>query len=304
MKKTICLALCAVILCSVFTSCSAGEEKENKDDSNQPVNELSITIDAHYSTVDESAIRVYEKLCEAVINYETEIKFNTSLTDDVTSLFYTSFPLYALVEGMDFLSDNTGVSISYKLEEEEHTKMVNAFKSAVSEIMNACGYRTVSDSRYLLNLYTYITTNVTIDNSVTTVMDTIINKRGISASVSGMFEYLLLQAGIPACHIMNLDSNSIGMMISMAEFNGGTYYFDPASEIGENQGRGLMFFAMDSERATFSSSDTFVFTDNNSADEIDDDTYSALENCTSYSVDGNTVTAVCRGSEDFTFELK
>lgn len=296
------MLMCVAVICASVSGCSTDDNESAEN--NNVLNDLKITVDYHYSDTDDSTVRTYEKLCTAVMEHQSELKFNTAMTDDVSQLFYTSFPLYTLVEGMEFLDDNTGVSISYKYEQEEHLKKVNDFTAAVNGIMNECGYGTVSSSKYLLNLYTYIAQNVTIDNSVTTVMDTVINKCGISASISGMFEYLLLQAGISASHIMNLDSNSIARMLSMAEFNGGIYYFDPASEITETDGKGLTFFAMDSERATVSSNDEFVFTDKTQPDELTDNTYASLDTCTSYTLDGSTVTASCKGEEDFTFELK
>lgn len=302
MKKTICFIMCAALLCSAFVGC--GNERESVSTDNEiKINDLKITADAHYSDMDESVMRIYEKLCTAVMNYEAEFKFNTAMTDDVNLLFYTSCPLYTLVEGMEYLDDNSGVSISYKYDEEEHTKKIDEFKEAVNEIMTECGYGSVGSNQYLLNLYTYISKTVTIDNSVTTVLDTVINKKGISASVSGMFEYLLLQADISASHIINNDSDSIARMLSMAEFNGCTYYFDPASEISETSGLGLMYFAMDSERAAASGSGSFMFTDNTEPEDVSDDTYSKLEKCTSYTVEGSEVTASCKGSDDFIFTL-
>lgn len=302
MKKTICLLVSVAILCLSFAGCSSGDKgKENQESS--PVTDIKITFDSHYSDMDESAVRTYEKLCNAVINHETEIKFNIALMDNVNQLFYTSFPLYALVDGMEYLDDNKGVSITYKYEAEEHAKRVDEFKAAVNDIMKECGYGTVGDNQYLLNLYTYIAKNIAVDNSVTTVMDTIISKKGISATISGMFEYLLLQRDIYASHIINLDSNSIAKMISMAEFKGGVYYFDPASEINETSGSGLVYFAMDSERATVSSNDEFAFTDQTKPEEIKDDTYFQLATCNSYTVKDNKVIADCKGGEDYEFTL-
>ena len=61
--------------------------------------------------LDESSIKAYEKLCNAVLNYKSEVKYNVSLSDDVNRLFYTSFPQYVLVDGIDFLNDNSGVKL-------------------------------------------------------------------------------------------------------------------------------------------------------------------------------------------------
>ncbi len=303
MKKSICLLMCAAVICSMFTACASDKDADTGEEDASIIEDLQITVDYHYSDMDESVIRVYNKLCQAVMNYDSEVKFNTSMTDDLNQLFYTSFPLYSLVDGLEFLDDDSGVSISYKNEQEEHLQKVEEFTNAVGTIMGECGYGSVSDNEYLLNLYTYITTNVTVDNSVTTVMDTIVDKKGVSATISGMFEYLLLQAGISASHILNKNSDSIATMLSMAEFNGSFYYFDPTSELAQNSGEGLAYFAMDSSRALSSESDNFVFTDDTEADEITDDTYSSLISCTSYTVEDSTVTAKCKGNADFVFTL-
>ncbi len=45
-------------------------------------------------------------------------------------------------------------------------------------------------------------------------------KKGMNSTLSGLFEYLLLQNDIKASHLINLETNSIAKMISMAEFNG------------------------------------------------------------------------------------
>ncbi|MGN1123643.1 MAG: hypothetical protein ACI4RR_04810, partial [Eubacterium sp.] len=232
MKKTASLFLCLVLICTLFSAC--GEKKtDNENTSNTQSSDiqLKITVDSHYDDMDDSSVRAYEKLCKAVIGYETEVKFNTALTDNVNQLFYTCFPLYSLVEGISFLDDKSGVKISYVNDKDTHLAKIAEFQDAVSRIMTQCGYGKVTSNMYLLNLYTYIAKNVTVDDSVTSVMETILKKKGISSTISGMFEYLLLQAGIKASHVMNLNTDSIAKMMSMAEFNGEWYYFDPSAEI-------------------------------------------------------------------------
>lgn len=77
MKKAISLILSAAFVCSLFAACSdksVNEDGNNKSSENNI--ELKITIDAHYSSLDESSIKAYEKLCNAVLNYKSEVKYN------------------------------------------------------------------------------------------------------------------------------------------------------------------------------------------------------------------------------------
>ena len=90
MKKTISLILCAALFCSIFAACSNADSSDKTDESVEADNvQIKITTDAHYASLDESSIKAYEKLCNAVLNYESEVKYNVSLTDDVNRLFYT-----------------------------------------------------------------------------------------------------------------------------------------------------------------------------------------------------------------------
>lgn len=303
MKKTLSIFLCLVILCSAFAGCSEKSKKDETKKATVVEQQLKNTYDSHYSDMDESVVRAYEKLCDAVVNHQQEVKFNTSMIDDINQLFYTSFPLYSLVDRIEFLDDKTGVAISYKYETEEHIKKVNKFNAAVNEIMTACKKDEASADEYLFNLYTYISSNVVIDNSVTTIMDTIISKKGISASISGMFEYLLLQADIPASHIINLNPNSVARMLSVASFGGEMYYFDISSEIEKTSGKGLKYFAMNTKRATFSKNDDFAYTDQTSVEKLENDDYSKLKNCNSFEKKENKVVAHCKDSKDFKFDL-
>lgn len=303
MKKAISVFLCATLICSLFAACSDNKNKVQEENSKNNENiELKITTDAHYASLDSSSLKAYEKLCNAVLNYESEVKFNTGLTDDVNQLFYTSFPQYVLVDGIDFLDDNSGVSITYANDRETQEAKLKEFNSAISSIMNACDYGKVSKNEYLFNVYTYITQNFSVDNSITTVFDTAIQKKGMNSTLSGLFEYLLLQADIKASHLMNIDSQSIAKMISMADFNGQKYFFDVTSEIEDNQGKALKYFAMDTARAQ-SSSQGFMFTDNTNADTIENSTYSKLGMSTSFTVESSKVKVSLRGNDTFEFNL-
>lgn len=302
MKKAISLILSAAFLCSVFAACSDKSANGNTDDTSSQSNiELKITVDAHYASLDESSIKAYEKLCNAVLNYESEVKYNVSLSDDVNRLFYTSFPQYVLVDGIDFLDDNSGVKITYANDKETQESKLKEFNTDVSKIMNKCGYGKVSKDEYLLNVYSYIARNFTVDNSVTTVFDTVLQGKGMSSTLSGLFEYLLLQNDIKASHLINVDTTSIAKMISLADFKGQKYFFDVTSELEDNSGKALKYFAMDTKRAQTGSG--FMFTDNSSPDEIDDDTYSKLSTSSSYKIENSKVTVDIKGADDFEFYL-
>lgn len=303
-KKTLSFFLCAAFLCASVSACSSQDAKKSAADSTDAQNiTLKITEDYHYSDMDESAIRAYEKLCNAVLNYETEVKFNTSLTDDVNRLFYTSFPQYVLVDGISFLDDKSGVSVTYANDEETQTAKLEQFNSEVKKIMAQCKYGTASKNEYLLNVYSYIARNFTVDNSVTNVFDTVIQKKGINSAIAGLFEYLLLQGDVKASHIMSSSDGSIASMMSLAEFNGEYYFFNVAAETEYNGGDGLHYFAMNSERALSSKKGGFVYTDNAEVDKITDDAYSQLEDCSSYEINGSKVKASLKIGDTFEFEL-
>lgn len=292
MKRTASIILSLILILGVFSACSKSED-ENSTEKND---EIKITVDTHYADADASAVRAYEKLCNAVIAGEKEVKFNTALFDDVNQLFYTCFPLYPLVESINILPDSSGVSITYKNSDDDHLILVSQFFDKIEEIKTACDFGDVSTDKYIFNIYTYITKNITVDNSIVTAFDTVMQGKGYSASICSMFEYLILQGGGKASHII---SSSAGI-ISMAEFKGQWYYFNPALDIEKNQGKALTGFAMNGSRVSFSE---FFYTDEKPVDAVEDDTFDALKNSVSYEFDGNKVNVTCSGSKSLVLEL-
>lgn len=292
MKKLLSVFFALVLTATVFSACSKPAEESN-DETEKTV---QFTVDSHYSQYDESAVSAYEKICEAVVNGETEVKFNTSLIDKVNQLFYTCFPLYSLVDSIEISPDNTGYTIKYKNSTEEHVALVKAFNEKILSIMDQCGYGKVSISTYVFNVYTYITKNFTADNTVLTVYDAVVQGKGFSSAINGLFEYLVLQGGGKASHVIGNVGASI---ISTAEFNGVWYYFDPYSEIEDNQGKALKYFAMsDSDMAT-----VYSYTDGEDVGEIGDGAYDKLRNSVSFETDGSKVSVTCQDAEVFDFEL-
>lgn len=284
MKKLISVIISLVMIIGIFTACSKADDSNTNQD-----NKANITIDTHYADIDESAVRAYEKLCEAVINYEKEVKFNISLLDDVSRLFYTCFPLYPLVESIDYLEDQTGVLITYVNTEEEHSALVSQFFDKIEEIKTQCEYGKVNTDRYIFNLYTYITQNISIDSSVITTFDTALQGKGYSAPICSLFEYLVLQGGGKASHIVNYEAGV--NIISYVEFKGQWYYFNPVLDIQKGTGNSLIGFAMNDSRV---GGVQFNYTDESPVDKVTDNTFDKLENSVSYILDGDKVNVMCK----------
>ncbi len=285
MKKLISIILAAVLCFAFFTACS----KNGSDD-------YLITKDSHYDSVSDTVDNAYKKLCTAVYSGEEEVKFNTGVIDDVYQLFYTCCPLYPLVENIRQLDNNTGVSIEYKNDYDKHIELVDQFTDIIADIMKECRYSKVNTDEYIFNVYTYISSNFKLDSSILTAFDTAIEGRGYNAAVNSLFEYLVLQGGGKASHILSSSGTDI---ISLVSFNGKYYYFDPAKEIENNSGTALKFFAMDNTRET----GEFFYTDNTKAETVDDDTFLKLASSKSFTVKNSKVTVIIDDGSDYLFKL-
>lgn len=286
MKKYISLLLSIIVCLTVFAGCT----KSGSD------SEYVITMDSHYDYVNDTAVRSYEKLCNAVINGEEEVRFNTAHMDEINQLFYTCFPLYPLVESIDILENNTGVGIKYKNDMDKHKELVSQFNDKISDIMKECRYSKVSTDEYIFNVYVYITSNFKIDSSIFTTFDTVVEGKGYNASINSLFEYLVLRGGGKASHIISSTGSNI---MSMVNFAGKSYFFDPAKEIEINSGTALVYFAMDTSRA----GGVFLYTDNTDVEKVEDDSFSKLALSESYTVKKSTVTVQCSDESEFVFNL-
>lgn len=286
MKKYISLLLSIIVCLTVFAGCT----KSGSD------SEYVITMDSHYDYVNDTAVRSYEKLCNAVINGEEEVRFNTAHMDEINQLFYTCFPLYPLVESIDILENNTGVGIKYKNDMDKHKELVSQFNDKISDIMKECRYSKVSTDEYIFNVYVYITSNFKIDSSIFTTFDTVVEGKGYNASINSLFEYLVLRGGGKASHIISSTGSNI---MSMVNFAGKSYFFDPAKEIEINSGTALVYFAMDTSRAA----GIFLYTDNTDVEKIEDNSFSKLALSESYTVKKSTVTVQCSDESEFVFNL-
>lgn len=294
MKKIILVFISICIIAAALAGCSNNKAEEQTDS-------LPVIYDSHYESYDSSAISAYENLCNAIIKGETEVKYNIRMLDSVNQLYYTSFPLNALVESIDILPDSSGVEIKYKNDLDTHLKLVENFNNKVEEILKACSYESVTGSRFVLNVYNYIAQNFTIENSVVNVYDTIIQGKGIKSAINSAFEYLILCAGGRASHAVNMEGSA--NMISIANFNNDWYYFDVAEEIEKNGGRALNYFAMNDKRTDNYVSGQFKYTDGESIGAVTDDKYDKLEISSSYEIKNDDIEVLLSDGEKFVLEL-
>lgn len=290
MKKIICILLSVVTAVVMFSACSANKEakSENADFS------LKFTWDSHYSDVSEGAKTAYENAAQAIVNGDDSVSYSSQISDEVTSLLYTSFPLISLVDSIDTASGGNSVTITYKNDKEKHAELVSTFSNKVQEIMEQCGYGSVSSNEYVVNVYHYVATNVAYDSNVTDTYSAITTGKGMSAAISGMFEYLLLQGGVEASHIVGKDAAGTPWFFSRCKLGDTWYNFDIAAECAMNDGNGLTGFAMtDKEIISTGVQKGFTYSDQSEPAAVDmkENKYSVLRTCQSFEIKSDVITA-------------
>lgn len=290
MKKIICILLSVVTAVVMFSACSANKEakSENADFS------LKFTWDSHYSDVSEGAKTAYENAAQAIVNGDDSVSYSSQISDEVTSLLYTSFPLISLVDSIDTASGGNSVTITYKNDKEKHAELVSTFSNKVQEIMEQCGYGSVSSNEYVVNVYHYVATNVAYDSNVTDTYSAITTGKGMSAAISGMFEYLLLQGGVEASHMVGKDAAGTPWFFSRCKLGDTWYNFDIAAECAMNDGNGLTGFAMtDKEIISTGVQKGFTYSDQSEPAAVDmkENKYSVLRTCQSFEIKSDVITA-------------
>lgn len=297
MKKIIALLLAIITICMAFTSC-ADKPKTDEDS-------LKFTFDSYFNGCDEAAIAEYEKLCKAVINGDEEVDINREHIDLINKLFYTSFPLSSLVKKLALKENSKYIEIEYVNDIEAHKTLVSEFTAKAKQIMTDCSYGTASENEYILNLYTYISSKISYDLDKTSTYDAIVNGVGSSSSYAGAFQYLLLQADIPATYIYGLNAKGLSCMV-IASINGEEYIFAPCNENRANGGFGLSYFAMNysdllelgfKEGFKYSNEDTVAFNNNS-------DKFKPLRNSVSYEYADSSITAVKENGETSAVNIK
>lgn len=298
MKKLIAILLTFVLFVGVFSACSKTEN--NDSTSNQSINR--IVVDSHYSDTNESVMYAYQKLCDAVIAGDEVATFNTQLLNDVFQLFYTSFPLNALVDEVKVLDDKSGVSLTYKNDLNTHLELVTQFNSRVDEILSTCNMGSASADEFIVNVYSYVANNFTVSNDYVSSFDTLINSAGVEASINQVFEYLLLCGNCEASHIV--ETTGAVSILSYVKFDSSYYYFDVASEIKNNEGKALHYFAMDNERLGTYAPGQHYFTDQAVVPAVEDSTYSKLAQSISYELGDKTISVNCGEEAPYVIEIK
>lgn len=290
MKKIICILLSVVTAVVMFSACSADKEakSENADFS------LKFTWDSHYSDVSEGAKTAYENAAQAIVNGDDSVSYSSQISDEVTILLYTSFPLISLVDSIDTASGGNSVTITYKNDKDKHAELVSAFSNKVQEIMEQCGYGSVSSNEYVVNVYHYVATNVAYDSNVTDTYSAITTGKGMSAAISGMFEYLLLQGGVEASHMVGKDAAGTPWFFSRCKLGDTWYNFDIAAECAMNDGNGLTSFAMtDKEIISTGVQKGFTYSDQSEPAAVDmkENKYSVLRTSQSFEIKSDVITA-------------
>ncbi len=283
MKKVISLILCVVIGVLCFSSCKAEKELEKTEEYS-----LKITYDSAYSTYDSSAVNAYEAVCNAVINGEESARINVGLTEKVRRLFYTSFPLNALVKSLDINKDRSGLSITYTLSAQEHKKAVDAFKAKIEEIVNECSGSSVNE--FAIRAYAYVSSHITpSESNVISCYETVMNGKGSSFSYAQLLSYLLQQGGLKSCYVTASDAKNAGWGLCQVMMNDKWFYLDPMTEYYDNKGTKLVFFGMTEKdlkaegltNPTYS--DSSVSADSSSLD------FDACRACYSYEIKDNSL---------------
>lgn len=305
MKKTISVLLALVLTVGLFSACSK-DGKEETTTAAPAAYTLAYTYDSHYAQTDPSAVRAYEKIAKAIAEGGVAVRVNTDMMDDVNRLLYTGFPLMALVDTVSVNNDNSGVTIKYKNDTDTHRWLVGAFSQKVNAILKACGKGTVSNHVYLLNVYHYVATHTTYNDSVTDTYTAILQGKGMSAAISGMFEFLLQQGGVDAGHIVGKDAAGNPWYFTRCTLGDTVYNFDVATELSVRKGEGLTCFAMtDKELQTGGLQKGFTYSDNEKAPAVKmkKNPYAALRSCAYFTLEGNTLTAVLYSGKTATFTL-
>lgn len=299
MRKTISVLLVLSLILSLFCACSAKKNEETEEEEQQ----LEFTYDAAYSSYDQSAVNAYEKLCQCVIDYTPELRMNTGMLDSVLQLFYTSFPLSALVKDLSVNDDNSGVNIEYKYPEEEHKSKTQQFIDTVNETYKKCSEGTTNKNVYVVKLYNYIASSVKISENKTEIdetvscLDTVLNGVGSSFSYSQYFEYMLRMNGIPAYHVLASDAAGAGWGLTGAELNNQLYYFDILSEYYNNGGEKLIFFGMTSADVRDEGLSELKFTSQSGAPDASDLRFDICRKCDKWELDGAKLLVTVKSGE-------
>lgn len=286
MKKFISIILSVVLIGCCFVGCSDNQEQSNQSDAQSSTPTLQFTFDTFYDVYDESTVHYYEQMCQAIIDRESQLRFNQSIYEQVSQLLFTSFPLVDLIEKVDINYDMSGITVTYKYDEAQHNQIVTDFASKMEQIKTDCKYGEVSTNEYILNVYKYVASNIVISqNSAITLYETITTGQGTSFTYSRMFEYILQQSGVKTSHVIAFDEIDATWGLSIVYMDNSYFYCDPTKEYKDNGGTKLKFFGMTTADANACGLSGFRFSDSTEiVTEFIDTRFAACRVCESYSV--------------------
>ncbi len=304
MKKFIAIILSVVLICGAFVGC-ADKNDAVPTNSSTPASTLEFTYDTYYSSYDESTIHYYEQMCQAIIDQQTELRFNQSIYEQVSQLLFTSFPLVDLIEKVSINHDMSGITIAYKYDKAQHTQLVDDFVGKIEQIKSDCMFGKVSDNEFIINVYKYVSSNIVISqNSAITLYETITTNQGTSFTYSRMFEYILQQSGIDTSHVIALDKTNGTWGLSIVFMDNSYFYCDPTKEFKDNGGTKLKFFGMTTADAMACGLSGFRFSDSTEIlVEIIDTRFAPCRNCESYTVADDVLTVIDAKSQTSQIEL-
>ena len=275
MKKYISVILCFVLLSLSFLSCSKSAQDGN---SATVMDTLSYTYDSAYA-FDDITVRAFEGLCEAVVHGNEEVRINPSAFENTLQLFYTSFPLNALVENIE--ATDGAYKITFRNSETAHSDTLKF----IEKVHNVYPNTEESDAVKLVKIYNKIASSIKpSDNSAISCYETIMTGEGTSFSYSNMFEYVLQQNGIKAYHILCEKKDGSSKAISAAELGGEIYYFDVFAEYEDNGGKLLRYFGMTSEDVKSTGIKSTIYTNREAAAQASDLRFEALRDCASWEI--------------------
>jgi len=274
MKKITALIIGVCLIAGLFSACGKNENSATVLDT------ISYTYDSAYH-FDDLTVSSYEDLCKAVVWSKEEVRINPSVFDNAMQLFYTSFPLNALIDKIEATSG--AYVISYKNKETAHNDVLEFIKKIHGIYQNS----DESDTEKLIKIYNNIASSIKVsENSAISCYETIMTGEGTSFSYSNMFEYVLQQKGINAYHILCEDESGSSKAMSAAEINGEMYYFDVFAEYENNKGTLLKYFGMNSEELEKLGYKNLIYTNRQEAAKADGNRFSALRNCTRWEIEG------------------
>ena len=287
MKKIFSVLLIILIITGVLTACHSDKEESSAT----VLDTISYTYDGAYA-FDDITIRAYKDLCKAVVNTEGEVRINPGVFDDTMQLFYTSFPLNALVDKIEATSG--AYNISYKNAETAHSDTLYF----IEKVHNVYENTEESDAVKAVKIYNKIASSIKVsENSAINCYETIMKGEGTSYSYSNMFEYVLQQNGINAYHVLCETESGESKAISAAELGGELFYFDLFAEFEDNGGKLLKFFGMTTEDVQSYGIKSMIYTNRQTADDASDLRFEACRNCSSFEIKDSELLVTKDGGE-------